>query len=61
MNISEIKSYLEKAEKYLNTAEYLLEYGDYDSCVSRAYYSMYYICQRLFYYQKISLQKLILV
>jgi hypothetical protein len=42
MNVSEIESYIEKAKKYLKTANHLLEYGDYDSSVSRAYYSMYY-------------------
>ena len=43
MTYKEIESYVEKADKYFNTANHLLEYGDYDSCVSRAYYSMFYM------------------
>ena len=47
MNISEIESYINKAEKYLDTAKHLLEYGDYDSSVSRAYYSMFFMTKAI--------------
>lgn len=47
MNPDEVKSYVEKAEKYVETAEHLLKYGDYDSSVSRAYYSMYFMAKAL--------------
>ena len=30
MTYKEIESYVEKADKYFNTANHLLEYGDYD-------------------------------
>lgn len=44
MNPDEVISYVEKAEKYV---EHLLNYGDYDSSVSRSYYSMYYMAKAL--------------
>jgi len=37
----EIKSLVEKAKKYLKSAEILLKEGDYESSVSRTYYAMY--------------------
>jgi len=37
----EIKSLIEKAKKYLRSAEILLKEGDYESSVSRTYYAMY--------------------
>lgn len=41
----EIKAYIEKAKKFLNSAEVLLKEGDYDSSVSRIYYAMYYMAK----------------
>ena len=37
----EIKDLLEKAGRYLRSAELLLD-GDFGSCVSRCYYAMFY-------------------
>ena len=31
-----------KADRYLRSAELLLKDGDFDSCVSRCYYAMFY-------------------
>ena len=41
----EIKSLVEKAKKYLRSAEMLLKEGDYESSVSRTYYAMFYCAQ----------------
>ncbi|GEM_PF-2352002 len=38
--MKEIRDFIEKAEKFLTTAEHALNIGDYDSCVSRSYYAM---------------------
>ncbi len=43
--MKEIKSLIERAEKYLRSAEILLEEGDYESSVSRTYYAMFYSTQ----------------
>ena len=43
----EIKDFVKKAEKYLRTAEHTLSDGDYDSCVSRCYYAMFYTAEVL--------------
>jgi uncharacterized protein (UPF0332 family) len=37
-------TWLDKAEQYLESATLLLDIGDYDSCVSRAYYAARYLC-----------------
>lgn len=36
---------LQKAQQFLRSAAVLLEVGDYDSCVSRAYFAMFYTAQ----------------
>lgn len=36
---------LDKSQQYLRSAAVLLEVGDYDSCVSRAYFAMFYAAQ----------------
>lgn len=36
---------MEKAEKLLHTAEYVLSIGDYDSCASRGYYAMFFVAE----------------
>ncbi|WP_202318622.1 HEPN domain-containing protein [Archaeoglobus neptunius] len=41
----EIDDLVKKAEKFLNTAEYALELGDCDSCVSRCYYAMFFMAE----------------
>ena len=43
--MKEIKSLVERAEKYLRSAEILLKEGDYESSVSRTYYAMFYCAQ----------------
>ena len=34
-----------KAEKYLGTAQLTLDVGDYDTCVSRCYYAMFFMAE----------------
>ncbi|RMD57360.1 MAG: HEPN domain-containing protein [Nitrospirae bacterium] len=43
--MKEIKGLIEKAEKFLATAEHVLSIGDYDSCVSRSYYAMFFMAE----------------
>jgi len=43
--MKEIRDFIEKAEKFLSTAEYALNIGDNDSCVSRSYYAMFYMAE----------------
>jgi len=45
--MKEIKSLIERAEKYIRSAEMLLKEGDYESSVSRTYYSMFYCAQAM--------------
>jgi uncharacterized protein (UPF0332 family) len=39
---------IERSKKALNAAELLFENSYYDACVSRCYYSMFYLIQELF-------------
>ena len=43
--MKEIKDFIEKAEKFLSTAENALNTGDYDSSVSRCYYAMFFMAE----------------
>ena len=43
--MKEIQSLVERAAKYLRSAKVLLNEGDYESCVSRAYYAMFYTAE----------------
>ena len=43
--MKEIKDFIEKAEKFLETAEQALNIGDYDSRVSRCYYAMSFMAE----------------
>jgi uncharacterized protein (UPF0332 family) len=43
--LSETKALLEKARRYLRSAELLLGDGDYESAVTRAYYAMFYCAE----------------
>jgi uncharacterized protein (UPF0332 family) len=43
--VKEIRDLIEKAEKFLSTAEQALNSGDYDSCVSRCYYAMFFMAE----------------
>ncbi|RLC75702.1 MAG: hypothetical protein DRI61_14460, partial [Chloroflexi bacterium] len=41
----EIADFVEKAERFLRTAEQALALGDYDSCASRCYYAMFFMAE----------------
>lgn len=43
--MKEIADLIAKAQKFLKTAESALELGDYDSCVSRCYYAMFFMAE----------------
>ncbi|MGK5094773.1 HEPN domain-containing protein [Deltaproteobacteria bacterium TL4] len=43
--MNEIASLIARSEKYLHSAQLLLDEEDYESCVSRAYYSMFYAAE----------------
>ena len=43
--IKEIKDLTGKAKRFLRSAEVLLLDGDYDSCVSRCYYAMFFMAE----------------
>jgi len=43
--MKEIRDFIKKAEKFLNTAELALNTEDYDSCVSRCYYAMFFLAE----------------
>ena len=43
--MKEIQSLIERAAKYVRSADILLNEGDYESCVSRAYYAMFYTAE----------------
>jgi uncharacterized protein (UPF0332 family) len=43
--VKEIRDFIEKAEKFLSTAEQALSIEDYDSCVSRCYYAMFFMAE----------------
>lgn len=45
--MKEAASLIERAKKYLKSSKILLEDGDYESSVSRSYYSMFYSAQAL--------------
>ncbi len=43
--MSEIPALFAKAQRYLKSANLLFQDGDYESCVSRIYYAMFYCAQ----------------
>ena len=43
--MKEITDFIAKAEKFISTAENTLNTGDYDSCVSRCYYAMFFMAE----------------
>lgn len=43
--MKEIRDLIKKAEKFLFTAEQALKIEDYDSCVSRCYYAMFFMAE----------------
>lgn len=50
--MTEIPSLIQRAEKYLRSAELLLGGEDYESSVSRAYYAMFYSAEALLLTEK---------
>ena len=45
--MKEIETLIERAERYLKSAELLMNDGDFESTVSRTYYAMFYAVQAL--------------
>jgi len=45
--MNDIKSLMGRAQKYIESAEVLIEKGDFDSSVSRSYYAMFYAAEAL--------------
>lgn len=45
--MKEIESLVQRANRYLKSAEILLRDGDYESSVSRTYYAMFYSAQAM--------------
>ena len=45
--MKEVESLLKRVDRYLLTSEFLLNEEDYESCVSRIYYAMYFSTQAL--------------
>jgi uncharacterized protein (UPF0332 family) len=43
--VNELNGLIEKAERYLRSGEQVLRIGDYDSCASRCYYSMFFMAE----------------
>jgi len=52
--MKEIKDFIEKAEKFLKTAEQALSIGDYDPCVSRCYYAMFFMAEAVLFTKNLS-------
>ena len=45
--MKEVKSLMDRADKFLDSAQILLDCKDYESSVSRAYYAMFYSVEAL--------------
>lgn len=43
--MKEISDFIKKAENFLGTGQHALNSGDYDSCVSRCYYAMFFMAE----------------
>lgn len=52
--MNEVKSLMKRAERYLESAEILLDAEDYESSVSRVYYAMFYSVEALLLTQGLS-------
>jgi len=52
--VSEIESLMERAKRYLESAEMLYGNSDYESSVSRSYYAMFYSAQAALLTKKLS-------
>lgn len=45
-----------KAEKYIKTAELVIEHNDYDTAVSRTYYAMFYMVNAVLFTKKVRIK-----
>lgn len=45
--MKEIHDFIKKAEKFLDTANLTINSGDYDSCISRCYYAMFFMTEAI--------------
>ncbi|ODS42053.1 MAG: hypothetical protein MSIBF_01520 [Candidatus Altiarchaeales archaeon IMC4] len=45
--MNEVKELIKRANKYVESAELLLNSGDFDSSISRAYYAMFFAAEAL--------------
>ena len=52
--MSQIQALVEKARRYLKSAELLIQDGDYDSAVSRSYYAMFYSAEAVLLKKKMA-------
>ena len=52
--MKETSALINKAKRYLKSALILLEDGDFESCVSRTYYAMFYCTQAVLLTKKLS-------
>ncbi len=52
--MSQIQTLIEKARRYLRSAELLIQDGDYDSAVSRSYYAMFYSAEAVLLKKKMA-------
>ena len=43
--MSELQDFIDKADKFLETARHTMQTGDSDSCVSRCYYAMFFTAE----------------
>jgi uncharacterized protein (UPF0332 family) len=50
--MNEITSLISRAEKYLGSAQILIEKDDYESAVSRTYYAMFYAAEAVLLSEK---------
>ena len=46
--MKEARELIKRSQKYLESADMLLKAADYESCVSRVYYAMFYAVESLF-------------
>lgn len=47
--MKELNDFVKKAEKFLKTAELALNEDDFDSCVSRCYYAMFFVTEAVLF------------
>ena len=52
--MSELADFISTAERFLKTAKLLIEHGDYESCLSRCYYSMFLLTEALLFTKNIT-------